>query len=117
MDHPTQSKQPLGPYIFQMLDFADLMYDVARGDDGYMAQGAFKAMVYIESILDNPGRSWAQDLPEGVMSRSDALKHATTRMDLLRDKVEELANTGNFDETIKHLARTYDQWARGLKLL
>lgn len=108
---------PAGVRIFQMLDFADEMFDRLSEFDDFNKSGVLKLMMYVEDILDNPGRGWAYQ-QEGNEHDRQAKVEATRRMDELRIKISKLVESGEYDELLRSLANNYNNQAikRGVRL-
>ena len=96
------NEKPLYEHIFELLDYADKVAALISKDADRLDNARyFKSLVYIEDILDNPGRTDVyRSAEENGLSGREQLSEATRRMDILRNTILELRNEYDFDDSL-----------------
>lgn len=114
------NEKQLYEHIFGLLDYADVVAALIR-KDAYQRDNAnyFKSLVYVEDILDNPGRSDVyRSAEENGLSGQEQLSEATRRMDLLRNTILKLREEYDFDESLLYATNNIRRnWLKDKNLL
>lgn len=108
------NKWPSSDYIFTLLDFADEL--VPRINDGEMFKHQyFMTLIQIEYVLDSYGRGLVlyEAREQGRPDAEALFKEAERRMDALRLTIRRLAQTYDFDDTIRQYTEMISRdWKR-----
>ncbi|MCW1908767.1 MAG: hypothetical protein KIH63_005505 [Candidatus Saccharibacteria bacterium] len=96
------SKWPSSDYIFTLLDFADDLAPRITDEEMFKHQ-YFITLIQIEYVLDSYGRGLVlYEARERGLPNAEALfKEAERRMDALRLTIRRLAQTYDFDDTLR----------------
>lgn len=98
-----QPKQ-IHDFLFQLYDYADYLADRIEAGDPE-SRMFFLTLVFIEKMFDTYGRGLvsesAEEANDPTLDRSESLKEAHRRIDVLRARIDQLAKINNYDNVLE----------------
>lgn len=93
-------QKQLYDFLFELYDYADYLADRIQPNNPDN-NNYFMSLIYIEEMMDAYGRGLINEAAHEIdQNDRDSLKEAHRRIDLLRQRINELRSTFAFDDVV-----------------